>query len=529
MSDVIAELEALRRAHDELLSRHAAVVENHDKLEQDYVYLERAHKRLERDNDLLRAALKNARRRMFGQSSEKLDGIQHELFEEASADLDAEAARELAETAAAEAEQEAAALEKKKRKPLRKRSTVGLPRQRQIHELPEQDRICGCCKEPMEPFGEQVSEEIEYIPAVLRVIEHVSLKYSCPRCHDGVVTAPAPERPIPRVMASAGLLAHVAVSKFSAHLPLYRQEQMFASQGARISRKTMCGWLGATAELLEPIVVEMKRELLKEPLIQSDDTTIRYQDRSRPGQTSRGYLWAYSKPWAEVVFDFRTDRSRAGPLEFLAGYRGAVQADGYAGYNELFRCDDIVHVGCMAHVRRKVYESRGEYPEWAELLLAGFQRLYRIERSARGADITGERLVELRQGEPRRVLTVLGDTMAELRREVLPQSGFGRAIAYACDQWPSIMRYTELAEAQLDNNGVENAIRPVALGRRNWLFAGSESGGQRAAILFSLITTCKRLGIDPNAYLTDVIARIGAHKASRIGELTPRNWKTAQA
>ncbi|MFN2427666.1 MAG: IS66 family transposase [Candidatus Binatia bacterium] len=382
------------------------------------------------------------------------------------------------------------------------------------------ERRCACGYDVMQPFGEVVSEELDYVPAVLRVIENVKLKYSCSRCHEAVVTVSAPERPIPRIVASAGLLAHLVTSKFSYHLPLYRLEQMFEIQGSQISRKTTCGWLGATSELLEPIVIEIKRELVTEPLIQSDDTSIRYQDHQHRGTTSRGYLWAYSKPWAEVVFEFRTDRSRAGPLEFLAGYQGAVQAHGYAGYNELFRRSGVVHVGCMAHVRRKIFESRQEYPEHAGLLLAGIQRLYRIERGAKSDGITGERLVELRRGEPLRVFGVLEEALTAMNGQVLPKSGFGKAIAYALDRWLSIVRYTEIAEAELDNNGCEKAIRPVALGRRNWLFAGSESGGHRAAILFSLVTTCKRLGIEPTAYLTDVIAR--------IGELTPRAWKAAR-
>jgi transposase len=516
MSDAAIELETLRRAHAELLLVHAATLESKTRLEQ--------------ENNLLRAALKATRKRIFGARSEKLDALQHGLFEEATGELETQAREELAETAAAEADEAARrAAEKTRRRPRRRLCTGNLPRERKIHEASETERTCPCCRELMVPFGEEVSERIEYVPAVVRVIEDVRLKYACPRCHEGVVTASAPERPIERIVAGASLLAHIAVSKFSHHLPLYRLEQIFAGQGAEISRKTMCQWLGAVADLLGPIVDAMKRDLLSLPLIQSDDTVIRYQDRSRVGQTSRGYLWAYSKPWEEVVFDFRTDRSRAGPLEFLSGYRGAVQADGYAGYNELFRRDGLVHIGCMAHVRRKIYEARAEHPEWAELLLAGIQRLYRIERGARAEGVSGARLLELRAGEPRRVLTVLRNTIAELEGEVLPKSGFGRAIAYARDQWPSIMRYTEIAEAELDNNGVENAIRPVALGRRNWLFAGSESGGQRAAILFSLVTTCKRLHIEPYEYLADVIQRVGTHKLSAIADLTPRRWKTARA
>lgn len=514
MVEIALELEALRRSYDEVLRRNAAILASNQELV--------------RENAALRAERQALLRRLFGRSSEKLDGVQHELFEEADRELAAETAAELEETAAAGNEQQAAGAQSKPRR-RRVLSMAGLPRERKVHEVPESERRCACCSEPMQPFGEEVSEELDYVPAVLRVIENVRLKYSCPRCHEAVVTAPAPERPIPRVVASAGLLAHLTTSKFGYHLPLYRLEQMFEAHGTGIGRKTMCGWLGATSELLEPVVSEMKRELLAEPLIQSDDTPIRYQDGQHRGTTARGYLWAYSKPWAEVVFEFRTDRSRAGPLEFLAGYHGAVQVDGYAGYNELFRRNGIVRVGCMAHVRRKIYEARAEHPEWAELLLAGIQRLYRIERGASREGVSGERLVELRRGEPLRVLGVLEEAMAEMKGKVLPKSGFGRALAYGLDQWPSITRYTEIAQAELDNNGVENAIRPVALGRRNWMFAGSESGGRRAAILFSLVTTCKRLDIEPTAYLTDVIARIGSHKLSRIGELTPRAWKTARA
>jgi transposase len=508
---VALENESLRRAHDDLLQRLAATIE--------------ANKRLERENAALRAERQALLRRIFGRSSEKLDTVQHELFQEAASELEQAARDELAETAAAQGGREQQA-----RAARRRRLAAGdLPRERRIHELAEHERLCTGCNETMQPMGEQTSERLDYQPAVLRVVEDVCIKYSCPRCHDGVATAEAPERPIPRVLADAPLLAHLATSKFGYHQPLYRIEQMLELQGASLSRKTMCCWLGATSELLTPVVEQMKRELLAEPLIQSDDTTLRFRSRSAPQGMGRGYLWAYSKPWAEVVFSFRTDRSRAGPVEFLAGYKGAVQADGYAGYNELFRRNGNLHVGCMAHVRRKIFDARMEDPGRAELLVAGIQSLYRMERRAREQGITGARLLELRAGEPLRVLGVLEAAMTEFRATVLPKSGLGRALAYALDQWPSIVNYTKVAEAELDNNGVENAIRPVALGRRNWMFAGSESGGRRAAVLFSLVTTCKRLGINPFEYLSDVIARIGNHKASRIAELTPRAWKAARA
>ncbi len=300
---------------------------------------------------------------------------------------------------------------------------------------------------------------------------------------------------------------------------------MLRSHGAEISRRQMCGWMGAVAELLEPVVAEMKRSLLAEPLIQCDETTLRYQDRRLVGKTGQGYLWAYSKPWGEVVFDFQTGRSRAGPSMFLAQYHGAIQVDGYAGYNEVVRKNENVRVACMAHIRRKIFEARAENPEWAEMLLAGIQRLYRIERRAKSEGIGGQELLDLRGGEPTRILGVLGQIMKDLVDQTLPRSGFGKAVRYGVDQWPSMLNYTLIAEAELDNNGVESAIRPIALGRKNWLFAGSEDGGRRAAILFSLVTSARRLQVDPFEYMSDVIARVGTHRNSRIDELTPRGWK----
>jgi transposase len=288
VSDVVAELEALRRAHVELLDKHASVISSHKKLEVEQASTLTSHKRIEVENGALRSQLKALLRRLFGRRSENLDGMQHELFVEAHTELDAETcAQDLAAS-----EEDSAEEAEKKPKPRRKRTNEHIPRERIVYEVPESERGCVGCHETMQPFGEDVSEELDYVPAVLRVIQHVRMKYSCTSCHDGVVTADAPGRPIPRVVASARLLAHVATSKFGHHLPLYRLEQMFAAQGAEISRKRMCGWLGAAAELLEPVVAEMKRELLTEPLIQPDDTSLRYQDPSKPGQTGHGYLWA---------------------------------------------------------------------------------------------------------------------------------------------------------------------------------------------------------------------------------------------
>jgi transposase len=506
--DVHGELEKLRNAHAELLARFETV--------------SFTNATLERENAALRSEREALLKRLFGPRSEKAAHNQQELFEEAKTELDEDQRERLAGEAAAPLEPPALEDEKpRRRRPL----PADLERERRRYELAEHERRCKRCHEPMQPFGEEVTEELEYVPASLRVIELARTKYACKRCHDGVVVAPGPDRPIEKGRPGPGLLAHVAVSKFADHVPLYRQSGIFERIGIDISRKTMSGWMGAVAELLAPVVDAMKQQLLSEPFLQSDDTPVPYQDRSRPGKTARGYLWTYTKPWAEVVYEFTTTRSRAGPRDFLAGFEGHLQADGYSGYNALFRTGRVAHIGCMAHVRRKFFESREESPHDAELILAGIQKLYRIERQAKDEGITGAALVELRRDQCVRVLDILGEYITDLVPHTLPKSGFGRAVRYAIDQWPAIRRYVDVAEAELDNNSCEHTVRPVALGRKNWLFAGSVEGGKRAATIYSLVTSCRRLGIDPQAYLTDVISRAPAHKMSKIDELTPRAWQ----
>lgn len=519
-ASVAYELAALRCAHAELLERYEAASRSRAQVEQH-------NEALARENAALRAEREALLRRLFGRRSEKIEHVQHGLFTEAARELEQEK-RECA-VAAASSPLEPADPPKTRRNRGRRPLPKDLPRERKEYPLDEAARRCQSCHGVMERFGEDVTEELEYIPASLRIIEHVRPKYACRCCEQGVVVAPGPDRPIEKGRPGPRLLAHVAVSKFADHTPLYRLSGIFARQGIAISRKTMCGWLGAAAELLNPVVEAIKRQLLTEPLLQSDDTVVPYLDHSQVGKTARGYLWAYTKPWAEVVYEFTINRSREGPLGFLSGFKGYIQADGYSGYNELFRRGDVHHIGCMAHVRRKIYESRHEHREAAEVLLAGIQKLYRIERRAKDEGITAEKLIALRREQSTPVLAILGDYLQALVEQTLPKSGFGGAVRYGVDQWPSIQRYVEVAQAELDNNSCEHTIRSVALGRKNWLFAGSEAGGHRAATIYSLVTSCKRLSIDPQAYLSDVIARAPSHKLSSIDELTPRAWKLAHA
>jgi transposase len=371
----------------------------------------------------------------------------------------------------------------------------------------------------------EVSRPQEYVPASLLVIEHARIKYACRACQEGVRVAPAPAQPIEKGLAGPNLLAHVALSKNGHHLPLYRLEQIFAEQGYLVSRKTMCDWIEQFADLLSPIVREQKRLLLAEPLLQADETPVPYQDMMRKRKLSQGYLWSYTKPWAEVVFEFPPTRAGSAPRAFLDGFSGHLQTDGYAGYASLFEAGGDRRIGCLAHVRRKFFEARDEAPDRAGTVLAAIQRIYRIERRCRDGDIRGPALLAVRQDEVVPILSELAGYFASLEAGTLPQSQLGKVVRYAIGQWPSIGRYASVAEAEADNNSCEQTIRTPVLGRKNWLFAGSVEGGRRGAVIFSLVITCKRLGINPAEYLADVIARVPTHPNSRIGELLPRAWK----
>lgn len=484
---------------------------------------------LKNQNTLLENRLQQLLRQRYGQKSEKVDPNQLELFK---GDLLDESDQEVKEEIDDPVRSSTMDFEEPD-KPKKKRSgrtplPKKLERKRIPHEPSPEELICPCCGEERKRIGEEITEELEYIPARLFVKEHVRGKYACKKCQEGVVIADLPARPIEKGRPGAGLLAHVAISKYGDHLPLYRQEKIFRREGVDISRSTLGDWIGWTADLLEPIVKETGRGLLEKTLIQSDDTPVRVLDRKKKGKCHTGRLWSYCIPYGEVVFDFTMDRSRAGPSRFLSGFEGYLQADGYSGYNEALRDNELKHIGCMAHVRRKFHAALSEAPKHAGNILSLIQILYRQERELRDKGATPAERVAERKEEIKPTLEALEELFVKLQKVALPQSELGKAVKYALNQWPSIKRYVEVGEAEIDNNSCENTIRGVAVGRKNWLFCGSESGGKRAAILYSLIESCKRLDVEPFAYLKDVIERVSSHPMSRIRELTPRGWKKAR-
>jgi transposase len=466
-------------------------------------------------------------RARYGPRRERVNENQLFLFAVVLVSAGREAAREPEGSAAPEkAESDGA----KRKGHGRQRLPKSLERRRVVYDLEEAKRQCPECREELKRIGEEVSERLEYVPASLVVIEEACQKYACAKgCT--VVTAEKPMAPIEKGLPGPGLLAHVAVSKYGDHLPLHRQEAIFQRQGVELSRQTMADWMRACADLVSPLYELMKQRVLGSKAIQTDDTPVPVLDPDLP-HTRTGRIWTYvgdgEHPY--TVYDYTPTRSRDGPEEFLKAFRGYLQADAYSGYDHFYEEPErgIEEVACWAHVRRKHWEAQSSDLMRSTVMLAYIRLLYDVERRARDGKLSGEARRALRQEKSK---PILDDIHAYLEREqprVLPKSPEGEAIAYTLSNWKALTRYCDDGDLEIDNNGAERSLRGVAVGRRNWTFLGSDNGGRTAAVLSSLIATSKRLGVDPFAYLRDLIGRIAAHPKSRIAELLPDQWRTAR-
>ena len=410
------------------------------------------------------------------------------------------------------------------RKPLPK----SLERRRVVFELEESQRQCQHCHIPMQKIGEDVSERLEFTPASLQVIEEVRPKYACAKgC--GVVAAPKAAAPIEKGLPGPGLLAHVAVSKYGDHLPLNRMESIFQRHGVELSRKTMCDWMAAGAELVRPVWERMREVVLTSKAVQTDDTPVPVLDRKLT-RTRTGRIWTYvgdhNGPY--IVYDYTGNRSREGPEVFLRGYQGYLQADAYRAYDAMFKnpAQPLTEVACWAHSRRYFFEAQTSDVCRATVMLAYIQLLYEVEREARNA--TAEQRRELRQAKSRPILEDIKNYLQTEKPKVLPKSPIGVAIDYTLSNWEALLRYTDDGDLAIDNNGAERSLRYIVVGRRNWLFYGSDKGGRTAAVLSSLIASCKRLRIEPFAYLRDLFTRISTHPHHRLDDLLPDKWLAAQ-
>ena len=477
----------------------------------------------------LQQQLERLRRHMFGRRSEKFNPAQMALFDQLAQELTSQAAAAApAETPVATTTEPSAtaATPSRKTRGAHGRALLPehLPHERIEYHPPQAQQQCSACGQAKQVIGEEVTQELDYVTASIVVRDHARIKYACRQCEAEVSIGEAPARPIDKGLPGPGLLAQVLTSKYADHLPLNRQEGVFARQGVDISRSTMCGWVRDSAALLNPIVIELKREVLNSKKIHTDDTTVPVQDESRT-QTRRAYLWVYIGDQGDVVFDFTPTRSRDGPLKFLGKYEGYLQADAYKGYDEVFRACAVIEVACWAHARRYFYDARTSDAARAHQMLALIGRLYDVERQAKEQALDADGIRQLRQERSQPILDEIGRCLEQWSVQVLPKSPLGEAVTYARGQWQALTRYVADGDLDIDNNAAERALRMVAIGRKNWLFAGSDAGGERAAIIYSLVASCKLAGIDPFAYLRDVLDRISTHPASRIAELTPRGWK----
>lgn len=405
-----------------------------------------------------------------------------------------------------------------------------LPREIQTH-WPESRDTCTACGAPMKQLGEDVSEQLEYVPASFRVIRCVRPKLAC-SCCDHIAQAAAPSRPIERGMAGPGLLAHVLVSKFADHLPLYRQSVIYARKGVELERSLLAKWVGHSAALLQPLVDALRRHVMAATKLHADDTPVPVLAPGN-GKTKTGRLWVYVRddrssgdatPPA-VWFTYTPDRKGIHPKQHLASFTGTLQADAYGGYQAIYETGSVAEAACWAHDRRQFYELHAARPNALNTeALERIGALYKIQEQIRGKPPNERRAY--RQAQARPLLDQLHAWLSATLGTLSRKSETSRAILYALNRWEALTRYCDDGRLEIDNLPVERALRGVAIGRRNYLFAGADSGGERAAAIYCLIGTARLNGVDPEAYLRFVLARIADHAINRVDELMP--WVVAE-
>jgi len=483
----------------------------------------------EREIEHLKLLLVKLHRMQFGRKSEKLQRQIEQLelrLEELEANRSekestpAESAPVIASPAAAHA------------KPARRTLPDHLPRQTRTHAPKE--TVCPQCQGELRRLGEDVSEVLEYVPASFVVIRHVRTKLSCTKC-DCIVQAEAPSRPIERGLAGPGLLAHVLVSKYCDHQPLYRQSEIYARQGVELERSTMADWVGGCSRLLEPLVEALHRYVVAAGKLHADDTPVPVLAPGQ-GKTKTGRLWTYvrdDRPAGDtaapaVWFSYSPDRKGEHPAQHLKKFRGTLQADAYAGFNQLYEDGRIQQACCWAHVRRHFYDlEQAHSSPVAREALARIGALYRVEEPIRGRPPDERRTVRQEQAKP--LLDSLRQWFEATLSKLSRKSETTVAIRYALSRWDALTRYIEDGHIEIDNNAAERSLRGVALGRKNYLFAGSDAGGERAAAIYSLIGSAKLNGLDPEAYLRELLTRIADHPINRIEELLPWNINSTSA
>lgn len=473
----------------------------------------------------LQEQLNLALARRYAASSEKLSPDQIRLFDEAEADTGESSGEDTDDSV----EVPAHTRKKRGRKPL----PAALPRVEVIHELPEAERRCPHDGQSLKVIGEETSEQLDIVPAKIQVIRHVRKRYAC-GCGQCIRTAPLPAQPIPKSLASPGLLAHITVSKYQDALPLYRQETILQRIGVDLPRATLANWMVRAGQLIQPLINLMRDRLLAHDVIQMDETTVQVLKESGKAAQSKSYLWLQRGGPPDhpvVLYDYDPGRGQGVPLSLLEGFRGYLQTDGYDGYNAVVAAQQLTHVGCMAHARRKFSEAvkaqgKNKKAGRAQQGLALIQKLYRVESEARGFSPERRHTLRLEKAVP--VLEQLRVWLDKSLPQVPPSTATGKALQYLHNEWGKLVAYLEDGRLEIDNNRAENAIRPFVLGRKNWLFSDSVAGVKASANLYSLIETAKASGLEPYAYLRHIYTQLPlADSVESMEALLPGNINPA--
>jgi len=482
---------------------------------------------------ILEEQIRVLKKAIFGRKTEKRsidEEVSHQLhlFNEAEVLVEQEAPKKLVIP------------EHSRQKPKRKPLPEDLPRVEVVHDIDQSEKVCPCGAE-LSRIGEEVCEKLDIIPASIRVIRHIRYKYACRSCEgvdsDGptVKIAPPPAQIIPKGIATPGLVAHIAVSKYADALPLYRQEKIFSRCGIELNRSTMAGWMVKAAERCDPLMTLLYKELHSGPLVNVDETPLQVLNEPGRANTTKSYMWVFrGGPPDKPAILFRYSQTRSGdvPREVLAGYAGYCQTDAFSGYDALEEANpNIVLVGCFAHVRRnfvKVVDARGKAaknkPGSAEVALEYIGRLYKIEKFARQNQLSPDQIVCLRKEQAAPMLEEFKTWMDKRLSQTPPKGLLGQALNYALTHWPRLIRYLDNGHISPDNNAAENAIRPFVVGRKNWLFSGHPNGAHAAATLYSLIETAKACGLEPYQYLRFLFEKIPCAQTEQdYRSLLPRN------
>ena len=520
-----------------MISDTSTLPSDPEKLKQIIAKMQGVQHQYESEIELLREQIAHLYNKLFGRKSEKdrlrTDSPQLLLFDMPEPDPDEAEPEEDAVDVPAHTRR------KKGRKPL----PPNLPRIDVVHDIEPEEKICGCGAD-LTRIGEEVSEKLDIIPAVIQIIRHIRPKYSCKQCEgvedDGntVKTAPVPVQLIPKAIASGGLMAHILIAKFADALPFYRQESQFDRLGVTIPRATMCSWAMKVAEACIPLRNLLREEILSGPLINADETTVQVLKEPGSPPTSKSYMWVFrgGDPRAPSLY-FQYHPTRAGDVAaaFLHGYKGVVQTDGYVGYDFLDTQKNTAHIGCWAHARRKYKEAqraRGKNLKKqgsAHKALNFIRALYAIEKRAKQQKLTPEELLDVRQREAKPILDEMYVWLSQKSLQVVPKSLLGKAVNYTLRQWKRLSGYVEFADATPDNNLAENAIRPFCVGRRNWLFSGTPEGAQASAVIYSLIESAKANKVEPYKYLRFLFEKLPfADTVEDYKSLLPSNVQQSQ-